>query len=614
MPIEVLVATPHAPLGKLIRQVLDQNGAYAAGVYGSAAEAVAGCQNKHYEIAILDWDLPDRPIASLGPELKQIQPGLKLVIFPPDNNLRSPLLAGFTPDAYLNKPFYLPDLLAIMTRLLAGEAIPPPPVTAPSPPTARSLPEMHSEQPAPSQGAPEQIVQTLQRFLNSSGAIASLIFNSGAVWAFAGNLPEGSIRHLTELITGQWSPQAQGDLIRFINLTPENSSYLLFATRLSSDLVLSVLYPSSTPFSRVRTQANRLGHSLSGIILGPGADDLPISGATLGSAPGLEPAPVAPAPSSSPAAAASQPASQSSWTQGQVTAVSEEDEADEAPIESLPPLFEDIPAPQPARTNCMTNGWVPEIHPTDPSEVIAAPVMPPENRFQGEDPIAPATFGSSSPARPKADVLDGVEVSLKGSDPAIKEKPKGHRLFGKIGFGIRRVITSPQESPPAQPAPPEPLASAQSLETVPDNRPLVVRVPKPQAMLEPANTGIASLTYTCVLVPRLPQHFLTGEIGDSLGKWLPQLCLAFGWNLEGLAIRPSHMEWVVRLPPMVAPGKMLRIIRQRISQHIFTAFPHLQEDNPSGDFWSPGYLIVSGTRSLPTELLQEYVNQTRQRQ
>jgi REP element-mobilizing transposase RayT len=74
------------------------------------------------------------------------------------------------------------------------------------------------------------------------------------------------------------------------------------------------------------------------------------------------------------------------------------------------------------------------------------------------------------------------------------------------------------------------------------------------------------------------------------------------------------MEWVVRLNPMVAPGKMLRIVRQRTSQRVFTAFSDLEEENPSGDFWSPGYLIVSGTRSLPTELLHEYVNQTRQRQ
>ena len=130
MTIEVLITTLHAPLGKMIRQVLEQNG-YKAEVSLSAAEAVALCQQRPFNIAILDFDLPDQPVSMLGPRLKRLYPDLKLVIFPPENNPASPLLGEFTPDAFLNKPFYLPDLLSAISKLLAGNPYRSPHLPAP---------------------------------------------------------------------------------------------------------------------------------------------------------------------------------------------------------------------------------------------------------------------------------------------------------------------------------------------------------------------------------------------------------------------------------------------------------------------------------------------------
>jgi hypothetical protein len=40
----------------------------------------------------------------------------------------------------------------------------------------------------------------------------------------------------------------------------------------------------------------------------------------------------------------------------------------------------------------------------------------------------------------------------------------------------------------------------------------------------------------------------------------------------------------------------------------------LAQENPSGDFWAPGYLITSISQPLSAEVIREYIQKTRQHQ
>jgi REP element-mobilizing transposase RayT len=135
-----------------------------------------------------------------------------------------------------------------------------------------------------------------------------------------------------------------------------------------------------------------------------------------------------------------------------------------------------------------------------------------------------------------------------------------------------------------------------------------------RVMLEPISPGLYNLTYACLLVPRFSSHYLTGDMADRLSEWLPQICIAFGWRLEYLAVRPEYVQWVLNVPPATSPGYLMRIIRQQTSEKIFTEFPKLKRENPSGDFWAPGYLIMGGTQPHPPQLVKDYIKQTRTRQ
>ncbi len=133
-------------------------------------------------------------------------------------------------------------------------------------------------------------------------------------------------------------------------------------------------------------------------------------------------------------------------------------------------------------------------------------------------------------------------------------------------------------------------------------------------MLEPIAPGLYNLTYACLLVPRFSSHYLTGDMSDRLSEWLPQICIAFGWRLEYLAVRPEYVQWVLNVAPATSPGYLMRIMRQQTSEKIFTEFPRTKKENPSGDFWAPGYLIMGGTQPHPPQLVKDYIKQTRTRQ
>lgn len=135
-----------------------------------------------------------------------------------------------------------------------------------------------------------------------------------------------------------------------------------------------------------------------------------------------------------------------------------------------------------------------------------------------------------------------------------------------------------------------------------------------RVMLEPISPGLYNLTYACLLVPRFSSHYLTGDMADRVSEWLPQICIAFGWRLEYLAVRPEYVQWVLNVPPATSPGYLMRIVRQQTSEKIFAEFTRMKKENPSGDFWAPGYLIMGGSQPHPPQLVKDYIKQTRTRQ
>ncbi len=142
-------------------------------------------------------------------------------------------------------------------------------------------------------------------------------------------------------------------------------------------------------------------------------------------------------------------------------------------------------------------------------------------------------------------------------------------------------------------------------------RPIPISDTGRRVIFEPVSPALYNLNYACLMIPRLPSHFLTGDLATRLSEWVPTLCIAFAWRLEYLSIRPDYLQWIVNVPPTSAPGYLMRIVRQHISEKIFNEFPRLKYDNPSGDFWAPGYVLMGGNHPHPAQLVKDFIQQTR---
>ena len=130
----------------------------------------------------------------------------------------------------------------------------------------------------------------------------------------------------------------------------------------------------------------------------------------------------------------------------------------------------------------------------------------------------------------------------------------------------------------------------------------------------PATQLFNNITFTCMLVPRLPEDMVNDDLAHFLANLLPQICLVFGWQLGKVEFKPDYMLWTAQVLPAVSPGHMVRVIRQRTSKHIFQQYPDLKSHNPSDDFWAPGYLIINGNEPPTEKAMQEFIQQTRRRQ
>ncbi len=159
-----------------------------------------------------------------------------------------------------------------------------------------------------------------------------------------------------------------------------------------------------------------------------------------------------------------------------------------------------------------------------------------------------------------------------------------------------------------------------SVRTPPD---LWLPTPSPEVKREaeidiPAAASVpplsSELAFACILIPRFPDHFLVGDIVDSLTDWMKQACISYGWRLSSIAIRPGNLQWVMHVPLNANPAQFMRIIRRYTSEKIFEDFPRFKQQNISGEFWAAGNLVIPGNQLPTREQVHDYMLQTRRQQ
>jgi len=267
------------------------------------------------------------------------------------------------------------------------------------------------------------------------------------------------------------------------------------------------------------------------------------------------------------------------------------DQDDFQDIPSITNILTNIPTPNP-EPNTTHDFRLPHKQETfDPNETRVSVSLSNASAFKRE--ASPSIHYSKIPV-----VTNQAKVQVAANEQTTQT------AFDQIEVTMPSRVKPRPETPVAKPEPGD-LAATRESPTTEAARKLVV---------EPITAGLYHLTYACLLVPRFSAHYITGDLADQISEWLPNICIAFGWRLEYLSVRPEYLQWVANVQPHTSPGYLMRIMRQQTSEKIFSDFPRMKKENPSGDFWAPGYLIMGGTQPHPQQLVRDYIRQTRQRQ
>lgn len=537
--------TPSSNLGENVRRSLEDTNFYRVHVVNNKASAIVRADEIGIPLAMLDFALDEDWVQEIGIALRTVSPGINLIILC-DEKDTPPSFDILRPWILVRKPFKMADFMTAISQP-QPKSTPLPPTPTPST-TTLTMPWLNDANKA---------AQHLTRLTLESSAQAALITRKSDLWAYAGGLSQNAAREVAQTVTRNWDGQKGSDLLRFIRLESTKAEHMLYATRLTTDTVLALVFDAETPFSTIRSQASQLltdfGNDRPGNIQPAQQQNQHVS---------REPAP-------------------------------EMEESEPLNVPPIADILSDIPAPNPEPLTSHEFRLPQREEPFDPNQTRISESLSNATVFSREASPAirrnqyPAANRSPMPAEAKSQERSEMQTAFDEVEVTAPARPKAR-----------------PDTPISRPQPGENDATRESPSTE-AARKLVV---------EPVSAGLYHLTYACLLVPRFSSHYITGDLSDRMSEWLPNICIAFGWRLEFLAVRPEYLQWVVNVQPSTSPGYLMRIMRQQTSEKIFADFPRMKKENPSGDFWAPGYLIMGGSQPHPPQLVRDYIRQTRTRQ
>jgi CheY-like chemotaxis protein/REP element-mobilizing transposase RayT len=526
MTTSLLVVTVDAPFGELMRQSLEETGNYRILIARNVEDALAVVKKEKPPLVFLDTTYNTEDALQAGRTLRGIDAKVQFIVIS-DSGWHS-ALEELTPHGYLPKPFYLPDLLELLTRFFA--------LNTPPEPSPTKLIE-HRDEPrlSPSDNVDlhwledvNRAAQHLTRLTLESSAQAALITRNDKLWSYAGQFPQAAARELVDTLAHYWDREGGSDLLRFIRLSTTEAEHMLYATQLASGMVLALIFDAETSFTTIRSQASNLVRSLSVLP----AEEAPFEGA-------------------------------------------DDDDAD-IDVTPLADILGIVPSPKPQQDARLTPAlYSPESAPVQPLANLQTP------HFSHE----------TSPALRLETAIDTDQIQEGTELESEFETPPDWQLETRKNAAQRKKA-----------------------DNLADTRPRSVTDVARRIVVEPASPAVYNLTYACLLIPRFVHHYMTGDLRDKLSEWIPQISVAYGWRLEHILIRPDYIQWNLNVPPATSPGYLMRVFRQQLSDKIFADFPRLKAENPSGDFWAPGYLIMGGSQPPPDRLIREFIEQTRARQ
>jgi REP element-mobilizing transposase RayT/DNA-binding response OmpR family regulator len=261
--MNILVITPYTSFGESLRLSLEERGDFLIELPQTGQEALASSKKTSFELIILDAAVEDQPFIELGKKLQSILPEAKIIVIPPNNDPNDPAMSGFKPDAFLNRPFYLPDFLTKLEILfninLSEQRIR-------SPQQKKHTFQFKTEH-SSIELYPWLLSEPLTRdyltyLLSSTPAVASVVLTHDGIYATAGKWQHITPDQVKSIILSNWSNSDGFDLAKFITIGENKETILIYVSVLSKGYLLAALFQENTTLSVAHAKTNLIIHGL----------------------------------------------------------------------------------------------------------------------------------------------------------------------------------------------------------------------------------------------------------------------------------------------------------------------------------------------------------------
>lgn len=578
----------------MIGQVLEETKRFQVTIASSGAEAISTASRDSFDIVILETSIEDFSLRDAVTVLRRNQPYLPIMVILPFGEQALPDAAKyFDVQGILSKPLYIPDLQKQIESALAkpvnGVTPPPrsydaesrpasPPSTgaaAPTPPPPPAPPRRPAPPPPPWLDDVSRAAQYLTTLALESSAEAALLIrrSSQNLIAFAGQCSKDSADELARIVAANWAREGgegQGAQVRFLRLA-SGADYLVYSTLAAEDVVLSMAFQAETPLGQIRKQARRA------------TDALLKANNTETTTPAAE------------SSTATAP----------------------APIQAQPSTQTVAIAPAPPQSEPTAAARTPDF--TERIDWASASRQTPS-----DTPSLPADWASVL-TRPPTDIPMPIDSALTPVDDEITVEP---------GHPTAQLPNHPTAQPPDFPLPddlePIPDAAAinelsnkilklsrdsldQSLAESPAVRDLA---PTPLPKVRRTPHSLYDLSYTFLIIPRLPTTLLAGDLKNRIEGWLFSISDAYDWQAQSIRVEPTHVEISLDCLPTDSPESVIKALILETSGKVLSEFPRLAAGHAKrpGNFWAPAYYVVAPARPLSPEEVNAFIEYQRREQ
>ena len=623
----ILVVSPDPEFVHQVQSHLEEGGRYQVTGATTAQDALTLANQNFYEIAILDGDLHDIPVAAFSRDLSALQSELKILVFPPGNDPKDPLLEGLVTNGFLSKPFSGQEVGSALTRLLSDQPLPQQTQVDALDDLVKQWLEI-----------PENGVKQARQILAATTAQSALISIKGEITARSGSTDENLAALVRDFLLRYWREEENNEIARYLDV--EEESRFVYATKLVSNVVLVLVYGQTIPLQQVRRELNQVKNDLQKNYPSTNEIKQEIAQKTL-----------ARVHEQSKTLESMQPFSPSisqdeldalSLLGGKPAVVSDSPGISQEELEALNTLLAAMPAPDPQPEDAGQQdgleekkpAWLNELEkvgvaipavetttepaaPTIEEEAQANPLFSepePENPLAGE--LEPASFSENEGDRseiveseplPEIDFVLPWEMEQEAAPVMEKEiEPLTPLGMDEQSTSFAELLDEITDHPGSDPL--QPVAGLEQSSPGEGNlEPQTVSEQQPKESENPSPVSQVRFQYTCLLVPEDKSTFLTKDLSEKLGGSLPQFLEAQGWQLVNMTIRPQFMLWTVSIPFEVCPHQVIHHIRSLTSAHIYANFAEIARKKTSEDFWASDYLAVSGMELPPASLISDFV-------